>query len=55
MPDRRQTCRLLVTNKRGSLDRCTAEVAEEGAEIDLCPHHLSAALALLNRRLATTP
>ena len=32
-------------------ERCTAEVVEENAEIDLCTRHLAAALALLQRRV----
>jgi hypothetical protein len=53
--DRKARCRYMVRSGRlGTglgLDRCTAESAEEGAEIDLCARHLGEALALLQRRL----
>lgn len=44
---RRVTCRYLDRNS----NRCTGEVAEEGAEIDLCTTHLAAAFSLLTRRM----
>ncbi|MDG4790382.1 hypothetical protein O7626_40760 [Micromonospora sp. WMMD1102] len=52
---RRSTCRYLTRRTfsrrtTGALDRCTAQVAEEGAEIELCLEHLAAALQLLTRR-----
>lgn len=53
--ERKPRCRYIVrTGKLGTgvgLDRCTGEVAEDGAEIELCQHHLANALALLQRRL----
>ena len=48
MTDRITTCRYL---RRRDGNRCTAEVAEADAEIDLCPVHLAAALELIRRRL----
>jgi hypothetical protein len=52
----RSRCRYLTKSGRITtgieLTRCSAEVAEEGSEIDLCQGHLAKALALLTRRLA---
>jgi hypothetical protein len=50
-PRRLTRCRYLGRNEK----RCTAEVAEEGGEIELCIGHLLAASQLLARRLNATP
>ncbi|MEO3922995.1 hypothetical protein ABGB07_03815 [Micromonosporaceae bacterium B7E4] len=50
-PDRAIRCRYL----RGTgafAERCTGEVAEEGAEVELCLEHLAAAWQLVRRRMA---
>lgn len=49
-PDRIVRCRYLRRKRLGVLERCTAQVAEEGSEIDLCEHHLASAMQLLVRK-----
>lgn len=59
MPDpaisRRHRCRYLRQRRPGELERCTAEVADEGGEIALCPYHLGRAMELLRRVGALPP
>lgn len=53
-PDRLPRCRYLLTSTRGT-NRCTGEVLDADAEIQLCQRHAADALAWLRRVGAIQP